>query len=148
HAYELASECGYDQEVAYVAGLVHDIGRLATQRCPGPVRIMENDWCASGFPLVYAETMVYGTDHAALGAELLSNWNMPAEIIEAVAFHHNPEETTSTLAGILNLAEESALDALPATVNGSDERENLWSGMRRAAAERLTGICGISRHQL
>jgi hypothetical protein len=60
------------------------------------------------------------------------------EIANAVAFHHNPDSTQSILAGILNLAEENALD-------NRYSRENLWCGMRRATAARFTGIQGFSR---
>jgi HD-like signal output (HDOD) protein len=101
-----------------------------------------------GFPAGLHRDHDLRTDHATLGAELLRTWNMPAEIVDAVAFHHNPEATESALAGILNLAEEDALNNPSASPNNSTARENLWGGMRRAAAARLTGIHGISRHEL
>jgi putative nucleotidyltransferase with HDIG domain len=143
HAHDLASECGYDHNIAYVAGLVHDIGRLVIQRCPAATRVEEESLRAAGFPLVYAEHLIYGADHAELGGRLLEKWNLPSDIVEAVACHHCPERTSSVLAALLNLAEDDAL------ADGSDTTrasEDLWRRMRRAAAGKLTGIYGISRH--
>jgi len=91
----------------------------------------------AGFPLVYAETLIYGTDHAALGRDLLAAWQVPAEIVEAVAFHHRPESTELSLAGILCIAEEdSRTGAMPS--------ESLSAGMRRAAAARIAGLPAVS----
>lgn len=132
-AHELAGECGYDQEVAYVAGLLHDIGRLVMHRCPQDDKVKEVDFLVSGFPRVYAETLVYGTDHATIGGQLLKAWGLPADIVDSVANHHSPEKTDSILAAILYLAEDDAtIDAMAS--------ENLSPGIRRAVAMETTGI--------
>jgi HD-like signal output (HDOD) protein len=34
-----------------------------------------------------------GADHAGLAAYLFGLWGMPASIVEAVAFHHSPEQS-------------------------------------------------------
>jgi len=140
-AHELAGQCGYDQEVAYVAGLLHDIGRLVIQRCPPGMHADEADRIASGFPRVYAETLVYGQDHATIGGELLKKWRLPAEIVDAVAGHHCPESAESALAAILYLAEdEVAIDALA--------HENLSQGMRRCMAMDITGVSEYSGRRI
>lgn len=140
-AHELAGECGCDQEVAYVAGLLHDIGRLVIHRCPQEMRVDEVDRFASGFPRTYAETLVYGTDHATIGGELLKDWGLPSEIVDAVALHHCPERTDSPLAAILYLAEdEVAIDAAAS--------ENLSPGMRRAIAIEVAGVDELSGTQI
>lgn len=132
-AHELAGACGYDQEVAYVAGLLHDIGRLVMTRCPAEMHADEADRIASGFPRTYAETLVYGRDHATAGGELLKEWRLPAEIVDAVAGHHSPESAETVLAAILCLAEdEAATDALSS--------ESLSPGMRRSVAIEITGV--------
>ena len=137
-AYELAYECGADSEFAYLAGLVHDIGRLLTQRSPAELQSEVNRLKAAGFPLVYAETLTFGVDHAVLGGELLKDWHLPKEIVEAVTFQHRPESTESPLAGILCLAEEESRTAgMPS--------ESLSAGLRRAAAARIAGLPQIPR---
>jgi putative nucleotidyltransferase with HDIG domain len=140
-AHELAGWCGYDQESAYVAGLLHDIGRLVTQRCPAETRVREAELLQSGFPLVYAETLIYGSDHATLGGDLLKRWSLPSEVVDAVTLHHRPESSSSVLASILSLAEDDVLET-------SAESENLATGMRRAVAAQLTGIDLASRNQI
>jgi putative nucleotidyltransferase with HDIG domain len=140
-AHELAGECGYAQDVAYVAGLLHDIGRLVIERYPSGMHADETDRIASGFPRVYAETLVYGADHASIGSELLEKWRLPAEIVDAVACHHCPEITEAVLPSILYLAEdEVAIDALA--------HENLSAGMRRAAAMEITGVSEFSGRRI
>jgi HD-like signal output (HDOD) protein len=44
-----------------------------------------------GTPSVVAETMVLGTDHAEVGAQVLTQWSFPREVIEAVRWHHDPD---------------------------------------------------------
>ena len=134
-AHELAASRGYNQEEAFAAGLLHDIGRILLRRAPAQAREEESALLAAGFPLTYAETLVYGKDHAALGAELLTKWGLPEEMVDAVRLHHFPEKSSSVLAGILYLAEEEAGDS------GADARhENLASGVRSAFARQTTGI--------
>jgi len=137
-AHELAEATGHDPEIAYLAGLLHDMGRLLTQRAPAELQSQAIGLVSAGFPLVYAETLVYGTDHAVLGSDLLADWRVPEEIVEAVAFHHRPEAIESVLAGILCIAEEESR-------SGSMPSESLSAGMRRAAAARIAGLPGVSR---
>jgi HD-like signal output (HDOD) protein len=90
---------------AAVLGLVHDIGRLVIYMLPSQyaaahTRIAEASGCT-----VVADYLVCGRDHAALGAGLLARWNFPDAFIEAVHDHHQPERTSSPLAGVLYLAE-------------------------------------------
>ena len=132
-AHELAAVCEYDQEEAYAAGLLHDIGRLVTRRAPPQVRDEEAVMLAAGFPLTYTETLLYGCDHATLGADLLEKWKLPQEMAEAVRLHHRPESARSTLAGILYLAEEESAE-------NSSRSESLSSGLRRACATQISGM--------
>jgi putative nucleotidyltransferase with HDIG domain len=125
-ACDLAPLCGIDADSAWVAGLLHDIGRLAFYRLPGRLRVCEQYWIAAGFPAVYAESLAYGTDHAAIGAECLRAWELPAAIVEAVEYHHRPECCRSRLGALVSLAEDSS--------------EDLWADMRRAAARKNLGV--------
>jgi putative nucleotidyltransferase with HDIG domain len=142
-AHDLAQFAGLDTEIdtetAYVAGLLHDIGRLRFVTLPAASGIRERDWLAAGFPLAYAETLAFGIDHAAIGANCLHTWGLPDSIVEAVRLHHRPEAITLPLAALLNLAED-----LTARSAGSAS-EDLWPDMRRTAA---CGRAGISLDQL
>jgi putative nucleotidyltransferase with HDIG domain len=80
-----------DGDAAFTAGLLHDVGELALLRI-NPVRETtrlvadENDDEPSAIAL---ERSVFGVDHAQLGAELLKRWCLPAEVVAAVAAHHD-----------------------------------------------------------
>ncbi|HPL63058.1 MAG: HDOD domain-containing protein [Syntrophales bacterium] len=75
----------------FVAGIVHDIGRLILFK-KRPDQAEEALMIGrSGEPLFKAEQTVLGFDHADIGRRLLVIWNIPAILQEIVAFHHNPE---------------------------------------------------------
>lgn len=80
-------------ERAYVAGLLHDIGRL--------ILFMHlEDWATrvlaardrSGDLLYRVESRELGFDHSQLGAALLEHWRLPPALIEPVRHHHSPDE--------------------------------------------------------
>jgi putative nucleotidyltransferase with HDIG domain len=125
-ARDLAAHAQIDPDTAFTAGLLHDIGRLAFARLPAHLRIVEMNWLAAGFPVVYAESLAYGIDHATLGAECLRAWGLPDNIVEAVEFHHRPECSRSRLSAVVTLAD--------------DFSEDLWADMRRTAASLTLGL--------
>jgi len=106
-AFEIALECGIDSNAAWLAGLLHDIGRLVLLSCPPAAAVKLMELQSEGFPLVYAEMLTFGKDHAATGAALLREWNVPREIAAAVEMHHEPERSPDALASVLFLAEEN-----------------------------------------
>ena len=80
----------------YSAGLLHDLGRavlageseLAYQGCLDLVQ-------AEHRPLPLVELEAYGTDHAAVGAELLHLCGLDPALCRAVASHHGPRSATT-----------------------------------------------------
>ncbi len=88
---------------ALLTGLVHDIGRIAIVRQKESAmhaRLMQ-----AGGAATWAETLLFGVDHAELGARILESWRFPEQIVTAVRFHHRPTETESTAAAALYAAE-------------------------------------------
>ena len=106
----VANQAGVDPGEAYLAGLVHDVGRLPFELSTAGLSVRK--WEEAGFPTVYADMIATGTDHAETGAEILADWNFPNSIIEAVRFHHRPELVPSKLAALL-YAVEDAEESLP-----------------------------------
>ncbi|WP_428565812.1 MAG: HDOD domain-containing protein [Solidesulfovibrio sp. DCME] len=80
---------GLSQERLFVAGLLHDLGRLVLlRRLPRTMsRAMRLAW-ERGEPLVAAERALLGFDHAAVGRALLAQWHLPPELASAVGGHH------------------------------------------------------------
>ena len=92
------------KEVA-LAALVHDIGRLVFVALGEKGQSQIRTLLELGHSLLTAETKVCGLTHAELGAELLSSWSFPHDIVTAVRHHHTPDSSRSPLADILYAAE-------------------------------------------
>ncbi|MGA2243504.1 MAG: HDOD domain-containing protein [Verrucomicrobiota bacterium] len=78
--------------VAFTVGLLHDIGKLAMNQALTPEtqheirQLVEQQSCSR----TEAEKKILGAHHGEIGACLLKSWNLPEEIVEAVANHHEP----------------------------------------------------------
>jgi HD-like signal output (HDOD) protein len=74
-----------------IAGILHDIGKLILLKVPRQYKKVMNfiERTKVCYPLE-AEYIVMKTSHAELGAYLLGLWGIPDNVVEAVAFHHNP----------------------------------------------------------
>jgi HD-like signal output (HDOD) protein len=104
-------------EGAFVAGLLHDVGRLLialglTEEYGRILEMHERD----GKPLLECEMEVIGITHPELSAEALAHWNLPEPIQNAVRFHHGPElDKAAAGAGVVRLSR--VLDAANQYVN-------------------------------
>ncbi|NVM21181.1 MAG: HDOD domain-containing protein [Desulfobacterales bacterium] len=79
-------------ERLFVAGMLHDIGRLIINtKVPDQARKALLRSKFNGELLYIAEREVIGFDHAAVGHALLKAWNLPPSLQEVVAYHHNPQ---------------------------------------------------------
>ncbi len=108
-AERLATLAGWSEPaVAYLAGLVHDVGRLAIQQLFETGQEVFHRLVERGCAPVFAELVVCGLDHGEAGAEALRLWAFPERLVTAVRFHHEPERTSEKLASVLYLAEHWA----------------------------------------
>ncbi len=92
----------------FVAGLVHDLGRLVLySQAPESAKEVFECYYSEHQLLRQAETKVLSFDHAQIGEALLREWQYPLQLIEAVAFHHAPMSAPSqaTGAAIVHLAD-------------------------------------------
>jgi putative nucleotidyltransferase with HDIG domain len=80
-----------DADLAFTAGLLHDIGSLIlASRIPDEHAAIRAQAAATGRPVHAVELERLGVDHAAVGAYLLGLWGLPHEVLNIVAFHHAP----------------------------------------------------------
>ena len=80
-----------DAEDIFTPALLHDIGKLILGHFVKDELDDIEKIASKGVPYVVAENMVLGTDHAEVGAQVLTQWSFPAEVVEAVRWHHDPD---------------------------------------------------------
>jgi len=128
------SEINVETSVAFTAGLLHDFGKLVMGQVidvPQQLTIrmrMAEQACSRA----EAEREILGTDHAEVGACLLKSWNLPDEVVEAVANHHQPPlEPRPLLSAIMYVANRAA----HAAIAKPDQNVLITPADERVAAE-------------
>ncbi len=94
-ARKLKSRGIFDPEASFSAGLLHDIGKLVIA-CFLPDEFDEISEEIKSNPKTEdkdAEKVVLGYSHEQVGAALGANWNLSSTMIDAIAFHHHPENS-------------------------------------------------------
>jgi putative nucleotidyltransferase with HDIG domain len=77
----------------FVAGLVHDIGKLVEFQYFGDELVAALNLCKQErLNLWKAEEKIFGFSHQDVGAYLLDIWNMPRNMVKAVELHETPED--------------------------------------------------------
>jgi putative nucleotidyltransferase with HDIG domain len=100
-----------DADEVFTAALLHDIGKLILGS------FVKNDleqiqaMVTKGISFDVAESMVLGTNHAEVGGQILQKWSFPAELVNAVRWHHDPEscENTCVLSDVVHVADTVGL---------------------------------------
>lgn len=126
------------EELAYMGGLLHDIGRLALHAYRPPANgLLAPSHAIGEEALVLAEREQLGFDHAEAGAALLQAWQLPDVLVRAVWQHASPtapdDATAASVWQANRLAHAIEDDPAPA-------REQPWmheSGLALADCQRL-----------
>ncbi|MCW9023830.1 MAG: HDOD domain-containing protein [Gammaproteobacteria bacterium] len=102
----LAHHAGMDQELAFTAGLLHDIGKVVM------AVYFEEDFARV---LAYrdehdclireAEQAVLGFDHTLVGAQVAQSWKLPKPVVDAIKSHHSLPATSLPLAELIHLSD-------------------------------------------
>jgi putative nucleotidyltransferase with HDIG domain len=102
----LARRMRFNQDVAFTAGLLHDIGRLVLVTAHPEAYTAVLAWRAQhGCSLEQAERAVLGVDHVDAGVALATHWNFSGTMRQAIACHHAPEMAgAGFLAAIVHVA--------------------------------------------
>jgi len=90
----LARECNIlHPERMYVAGLLHDIGRLLIfHKLPKKAsKIIAEERSNPDRDIASIENEILGYDHAQIGMALCNSWELPNSLATAIGYHHQPE---------------------------------------------------------
>jgi ribonuclease Y len=111
----IAAELGANVATAKKAGFLHDIGKAIDREVEGT--------------------------HAAIGADLVKQWDKSSEVLQGVAEHHGETDTTSIWGFIV-----SAADALSSARPGA-RRESLEGYLQRLKAleDIASGFKGVEK---
>jgi len=94
-------------DVAFTAGLLHDIGKLVISIYVQEVGtyLLEKVTVAN-LSYVELEEKIIGFNHATVGGLLAKGWNLPEDLVESIACHHTPSSAQShvELASVIHVA--------------------------------------------
>lgn len=133
-ARELARRTGYGSlEEAYLAGLLHNVGRLALL-ATAPREYAFNFTARDDEDLCAVEQRTLQITHTEAGAWLIERWQLDSFLADSVLYHHEPSarlESAHPLIRIVRLAHLMAAHA--------DDEAALLEG---------AGLCGMARADL
>lgn len=103
----LATRFGVDPERAFIAGLMHDIGKLVLAEHYGQRYAKLFSIARRGArPLHRIERDIFSVDHAIVGQALCEHWKLDSPLAQAVTGHHD--------------ADAEALGPLPAAIRSAN----------------------------
>ncbi len=141
---------------AFMAGILHDIGKLLMiEHRPDVFEKAEAAARIEGRPMHETEREMMGVSHAEIGGYLLGIWGLPYPIVEAAANHHDPMRVHKPshdvlhsvyLANLLSLEQEKQLN-VPGAVTLAPDNEYLaaagvpirWGEWRAIAEAQIGG---------
>lgn len=104
----IAKDLQISTDIAFMGGLIHDIGKLVM------LETFRDDYAAerwltkfSGKEMLREEKEFFSFTHDLIGGQLLKKWDIPDNLIAAVSNHHNPDEADNEkgLAHVIQLAD-------------------------------------------
>ncbi len=92
-AQSLAVGSGLDADLAFTAGLLHDVGRLAMaayfpEALEAALAQARDRDCSD----LEMERTVVGIDHAQVGGLIAARWHFPDDVVAAIRDHHAPPD--------------------------------------------------------
>jgi putative nucleotidyltransferase with HDIG domain len=123
---------------AFAAGMLHDIGEVVlAANLPEKFLEVEKLMKEEGLNKCDAERVVFEASHAEVGAYLLGLWGLPNQVVEAVAFHHEPGKYDSSKFSALTAVHVANALHRSARTARSDDSPGSSDGIDQAYLESL-----------
>ena len=91
HLARLAPRLGVEEGEAYLAGLLHDIGRFVMfEHAPEELLAVDEQHWENPDQLIAADLEVFKYTHSELGSLACQRWGLPQRLSEVVRLHHEP----------------------------------------------------------
>lgn len=154
-----------DGNLAFTAGLLHDLGKIVFAGMHGKIYTAAFDPSKRGtMTLVEWEVDHYGFNHAQVGATLMKNWKLPPNLVGGIRYHHDLAHAgehaplaaciclgnalSHTLEKPVFMLDANNVDIAPALkiVNlTNDDLRNQWAGIRQKW-EFVKTLCDLRKH--
>ncbi len=95
----------HDQEHAFVAGLLHDIGKSLLLFVKPKEYYNVITSTESGFNLIETEQELLGLTHTQVGKIAAEKWNLPPLLVSVIGDHHDDNQQDSQLLTVVRIAD-------------------------------------------
>lgn len=130
-------------DVAFTAGLLHDVGKLAVGAALQDVRAeVVKDLEEGDSDFIEEERRVLGTDHTQVGGLLCKRWSLSVPITQSVLHHHEPAQAD---------AEHRALVEIVHVANGLAHMMGFGAdvgGLHRRVRPEVLEARGLDNHSI
>jgi putative nucleotidyltransferase with HDIG domain len=91
---------------AVTASLLHDVGKVVLDAAMDEATLtaLRSAWTSGALSRTDAERHVLGMDHGELGGYIVRHWGLPERVAAAIAHHHTPSATPSTICDVVHLS--------------------------------------------
>jgi len=102
---------GLSEERFFIAGLLHDIGRLVmSMGLPKNMAYAVSQSRRTSTPLNEVEREVFGFDHTKTASLLMKKWEIPMTLENMLRYHHDPVKSPNPLeASVIHVADIMAI---------------------------------------
>jgi len=85
-----AESAGLDSNLLFTAGLKHDIGKVILAQS-APQKSGHDFHRSTTNDTLETEQLLFGCNHAVIGAALLEKWQLPPQLVASIRYHHDPQ---------------------------------------------------------